>query len=236
MRANPTGATGARYFAGPEQDRLERQLTPETSAYRRERINLARKGLAQLRNFDHAQLSEIQRVSADLLQWQLDTIVREEPYLDYSFPLNQFNGVNVSMVEALTVRRPLSSLRDAENYVAVLRQAGPRMEEAIAEASRLAANNMIPPRFIIEATLKQMKQFASTDPGENPLVTTFEQRMRAVKTIPDPRRTEFTEEAAGIVREQVYPAWQKAIALLEPLAANASNDAGLWRFKGGPEA
>jgi uncharacterized protein (DUF885 family) len=236
MRANPSAATATRYFAGNEQDRLERRLTPETNAYRRERINLARKGLAELRNFDHARLPEIQRVSADLLQWQLDTIVREEPYLDYSFPLNQFNGVNVNMIEALTVRRPLSSLRDAENYVAVLGQAGARMEEAIAEANRLATNNMIPPRFIIEATLKQMKQFVSTDPSENPLVATFDQRLRAVKSIPDPRRTEFTEEAARIVREQVYPAWQKAIALLEPLAAKASNDAGLWRFKGGPEA
>jgi uncharacterized protein (DUF885 family) len=236
MRANPTAATGARYFTGDEQDRLERQLTPETNAYRRQRINLARKGLAELRKFDLTHLSETQRVSADLMQWQLDTIVREEPYLDYSFPLNQFNGVNVNMIENLTVRHPLSSLRDAENYVVVLRQAGTRMEEAIAETKRLAANNTIPPRFIIEATLKQMKQFVSTDPSENPLVATFDQRMRAIKTISDPRRMEFTEEAGRIVREQVYPAWQKAIGLLEPLVPKAGNDAGLWRFKGGPEA
>ena len=236
MRANPTAATGARYFTGDEQDRLERQLTPETNAYRRQRIDLARKGLAELRKFDLTHLSETQRVSADLMQWQLDTIVREEPYLDYSFPLNQFNGLNVNLIENLTVRHPLSSLRDAENYVVVLRQAGTRMEEAIAEAKRLAANNTIPPRFIIEATLKQMKQFVSTDPSENPLVATFDQRMRAVKTISDPRRMEFTDEAGRIVREQVYPAWQKAIGLLEPLVPKASNDAGLWRFKGGPEA
>ena len=236
MRANPTAATGARYFTGDEQDRLERQLTPETNAYRRQRIDLARKGLAELRKFDVTHLSETQRVSADLMQWQLDTIVRDEPYLDYSFPLNQFNGVNVNLIENLTVRHPLSSLRDAENYVVVLRQAGTRMEEAIVEAKRLAANNTIPPRFIIEATLKQMQQFVSTDPNENPLVATFDQRMRAVKTISDPRRGEFTEEAGRIVREQVYPAWQKAIGLLEPLVPKASNDAGLWRFKGGPEA
>src|SRR5262249_29300686 len=154
---------------------------PETNAYRRQRIELARKGLAELRKFDLTHLSETQRVSADLMQWQLDTIVREEPYLDYSFPLNQFNGVNVSMIENLTVRRPLSNLRDAENYVVVLPQAAARMEEAIAEARRLAASNMIPPRFIVEATIKQMKQFVSTDAGESPLVATYEQRMRAVK-------------------------------------------------------
>src|SRR5262249_57803895 len=61
MRANPTAATGARYFTGDEQDRLERQLTPETNAYRRQRIDLARKGLAELRKFDVTHLSETQR-------------------------------------------------------------------------------------------------------------------------------------------------------------------------------
>ena len=35
--------------------------------------------------------------------------------------------------------------------------------------------------------------------------------------------------------EQVYPAWHRAIALLETLAA-ATDDAGLWRFKGGAQA
>ena len=97
MRANPNGATSSRYFTGAGAGSARAQLTPETEAYRRDRIKLARKGLADLRKFDRAKMPEIQRVSADLMEWQLDMIVREEPYLDYSFPLNQFNGVNVNM-------------------------------------------------------------------------------------------------------------------------------------------
>src|SRR6185369_16736016 len=93
MRENPNGATSSRYFTGDEQNRLERKLTPETDAYRRERIKLARRGLDDLRKFDRARMSELQRVSAELMDWQLDTFQREEPYLDFTFPLNQFNGV-----------------------------------------------------------------------------------------------------------------------------------------------
>jgi uncharacterized protein (DUF885 family) len=236
MRGNPNAATSTRYFSGDPQNQLERQITPETSSYRRERIALARKGLAELRKFDRSNMSEVQRVSADLMEWQLDTIVREEPYLDYSFPLNQFNGVNVNMVEAMTVRHPLSNERDVMNYVAALGQAGMRMEEAIAEARSLAAKNLIPPRFIIQATLTQMRQFIATTPAQNPFVTTFEQRMTAVKTISEQRRTALKNEVIEIVRSQVYPAWQKAIGFLEPLQTKANDDAGLWRFKGGAEA
>src|SRR5512146_2850624 len=87
VRSSPNLATSSRYFTGDEQDRLERQLTPETLAYRRARIALARKGLAELAKFNRSELTETQRVSADLMHWDLDAIVREEPFLDYSFPL-----------------------------------------------------------------------------------------------------------------------------------------------------
>ena len=43
-----------------------------------------------------ARLTASQRVSADVMRWQLDAIVREEPFLDYNFPLDQFGGVNAS--------------------------------------------------------------------------------------------------------------------------------------------
>ena len=44
VRGNPNLTTSTRYFTGQDQERLERTLTPETDAYRRARINLARRG------------------------------------------------------------------------------------------------------------------------------------------------------------------------------------------------
>jgi uncharacterized protein (DUF885 family) len=94
-------ATGTRYFTGAEQDRLERQLTPQTDAQKRARIQLAKRGLAELQRFDRPSMSETQRVSADVMQWQLQTIVDEEPFLDDTFSLEQFQGANVNLVNAL---------------------------------------------------------------------------------------------------------------------------------------
>src|SRR6202049_4127304 len=166
VRGNPNQATASRYFSGEEQDRLERQVTPQTLEWRRGRIQRARQGLAKLGRFDRARLNEAQRVSADLMQWQLDTVAREEPYLDYSFPLEQFNGANVQLPNMLTVVHPLLNEKDAENYVAALGQVGTRMEEAIAEARRLVAKGFLPPRFIIQATIKQMQGFVEPLPAQ----------------------------------------------------------------------
>ena len=236
VRGNPNLATSSRYFTGEEQDRLERQLTPETSAWRRDRIRLARQGLAELRKFDRAKMTETQRVSADVMQWQLDIVATEEPYLDFSFPLEQFNGANVRLPNQLAVVHPLLNEKDADNYVAALGQVSARMGEAAEEARRLAAKGMVPPRFILQATIKQMQGFVSTAPAQNPIVTALGQRLAQVKSIPDAKREVFRAQAEKLVAEQVYPAWQKAIAQLEGLVDHANDDAGLWRFKGGPEA
>ncbi len=235
VRGNPNAATSERYFTGEEQDRLERQLTPLTPAYKRSRIQLARKGLAELRQFDRSKMTDAQRVSADLMQSRLDTVVGEEPFLDFTFPLEQMNGANVGLIETLTVRHPLANEKDAANYVAALGQVSARMEEAIAESRRLAAKNIIPPKFILNATVKQMQGFADPAPPQNPFVTILAQKMEAAK-IPEARREALRAEAEKVVADQIYPAWKKAIATLQSQLARATDEAGISRFKGGGDA
>jgi uncharacterized protein (DUF885 family) len=236
VRINPGLATSLRYFTGEEQDRLERQLTPLTIASARQRLQLARKGLADLHKFDRAGMTETQRVCAEVMKWQLEMVVAEEPYWDYDFPLEQMNGWNVSAVERFTVGRPVARPRDAENYVAALRQVSARMEEAIADSRSLAAKKVIPPRFILEATIKQIQSFVDPSPGQNPFVTAFAEKMNAVDAIPAAQREQLRAEAEKIVATQIYPAWKKAAATLQAQLPRSTNDAGLWRLKGGPEA
>jgi uncharacterized protein (DUF885 family) len=237
VRHDPELATRTRYFSGEEQDRFERQLTPRTLAWKRERVQLAQKGLAQLRRFDRARLNETQRVSAELMQWQLGMVVGEERYLDYTFALDQFQGAaNVDLVSTLLVVHPLLTEKDAENYLACLAQVNTRMQEAMAESRRLAAKGIVPPRFILDATIKQMQEFIGTPPAQNPFVATFAQKMPGIKSLPDLRREELRGKAEQIVNSQIYPAWKEAVALLQSQSSRATNDAGLWRLKGGAEA
>lgn len=236
VRMNPNQATAARYFTGPEQDALETQLTPLTREWRHRRVELARRGLADLKKFDRDRLTEQQRLSADVMRWQLDVVVEGEKYEDFTFPLEQFGGANIDLVNALTVVHPLITEKDATHYVARLGQVGARMEEATADALRLAEKRMLPPRFIVRVTVAQMQQFVSTPAAQNPFVTAFADRMAAVRGIPEAKREELRAAAERITAAQVYPAWRNAIAVLEPLAGRTTDEAGLWRFRGGAEA
>lgn len=236
MRSNPNAAVSTGYFSGEEHERLERQLTPLTPEYRRERERLARRGLAELRRFDRGRMTSSERVSADLMEWQLDTIAAGEPFDDLSFPLEQFAGANVALVNALTVQHPLRTPDDAESYLTRLALVPTRMAEAVADARRIAARGTIPPRFILNATIAQLQQFVAPTPAQNPFVTAFDERLRAGKAVPDARRAALRGQAERIVASQIYPAWRSALTLLQEQLPLSTDDAGLWRLKGGDEA
>lgn len=236
VRADPDLATGARYFSGEEQHQLEQQLTPRTRAYRLERIKRAKRGLVELAKFDRNKMSDSQRVSAELMQWQLESVAASEAFLDYDFPLEQFGGANVGLVESLTLRHPLAKPADASNYVARMKQIGTRMDESVSEARQLAAKKMVPPRFIVETTLASMRNFGDVAPAQNPLVTSFAQRIQGIEGLSSAQRSELQAQATRIVTDQVYPSWRRAIAFLESILPLTGNDAGLWRFQGGDQA
>ena len=236
VQADPGLAVALRYFSGATQDALDRQLTPQTQAYRGARVRLAKQGLRKLATFDRRSMSDTQRVSAELMQWQLQRTVLAEPYLDYHFPLDQFRGVNVALVEALTLRHPLSAPRDAENYVARLGQVRLRMGEAVREARRLAAKKRLPPRFIIDATLDSMRKFVAMTPSDNPLAASFDTRMQSIAGLDAAQRHKLRDQAVVLVESEVYPIWREAIAMLESLRTRATDEAGLWRFPDGEAA
>jgi uncharacterized protein (DUF885 family) len=235
MRADPNGATSRRYFTGDEQRRFERELTPLTDAYRRDRIARARRGLTRLHAFDRGRMSDAQRLSVDVLDWQLQSIVDGEPYLDFTFPLDQFQGANIGLVDALTTQHPLVVEADANNYLARLGQVASRMDDALADAQRMAAKGTVPPRFILRATMTQMQQFIGSPAAENPFVTTLGARLQTMKDVPPSRRDALLGEAAGVVTTQIYPAWRRGISLLDGLMARATDDAGVWKYPQGAE-
>lgn len=236
MRFHTDAAAATRYFTGAEQERAERTLMPQTRAAAVQRIALARKGLAELRRYDRAGLSPQDRVSANLMEWQLDMVVKGEPFLDLSFPLEQFGGANINLVNTLTVQHVLRTEKDADNYLARLALVGARMNEAVAEARAAFAKNIRPPRFILEATIGQMEQFSSGQPSESPLAATFNEKLRAGNVVGDARRAELVASAQKIIATEIVPAWRAGIALLKEQVPRAVDVPGLSQLPNGEAA
>jgi uncharacterized protein (DUF885 family) len=232
MKHEPEMSTSMRFFPAAEQDEMDAKLSDVTDEAAHARIGRAHAGLAALRRFDRAALTPEQRLSADMLEWQLDDIVREEPFLTFRLPLNQFiYGTQVRLPTLLTDIHPLRNKRDAENYLARLEAFGSKIDQAAVAMRARAAQGIRPPAFIAAETIAQMRRFTAPEPEANILVTTFSTKLAKIGN-PDG----MAVKAAKIVRDSVYPSYRRAMDGLATAQAKSSNDAGLWRLPKGAEA
>jgi uncharacterized protein (DUF885 family) len=236
VMANPEMATGMRLFSGDVQDRLDAQLSDIGDDAAHARIARAKEGLAGLKQFDRSKLTPEQKISAEMLEYQLTDIVGEEPFLAYNFPLNQFGGVQVRLPSLMTDLHPMRNERDAENYLARLSAAGPKIDQAMAIMQDRARQGIRLPGFISIETAGQMKRFTAPEPGQNILAASFAERLKKIGTIDERKKSAMAASAEKMVRESVYPAYRRAMDGLATVNAKASNDAGLWRLPKGAEA
>src|SRR5579883_540651 len=236
VRAEPEMATSMRLFTGDEQAALDAKLSDISDAAAHTRINRAKAGLAKLRTFNRATLTPAQKLSAEMLEYQLTDVIGEEPYLAYNFPLNQFRGVQVRLPSLMTDLHPLRTPRDADNYISRLEQAGPKIDEASKMMRDRAAQGIRLPGFIAVETINQMKRFTTPAPADNILVTSFQQHLQGIKELDPAKRTALTARVETLVRENIYPSYRRATDDLATLNAKASEDAGLWRLPKGADA
>jgi uncharacterized protein (DUF885 family) len=236
VRLSPQSATSTQYFAGPEQDALDRQLTPLTRAQREKTVALAKTGVARLDKFLAGALSEDQRTSAAVMRWSLANAVASEPYDDYSFIFNQFSGVQVGLVNFMTNTHPLRRATDVDSYLARLDQVSVRIDEALARARAASAKGLIPPRFILERAQYQVDTFLKPDAAHNVLVTSLEARSAKLADVTPERRAQAVAAATRIVDTKIRPAYSRVQAFMAELHPKTGEVAGISRLPNGAQA
>jgi uncharacterized protein (DUF885 family) len=236
MRADPTGATFVQYFSGAEQDAADRKLTPITKAYREERLAVARRSLDELMKFDRAKFSPQQRISARILEWDLNERLKSEAFQDYNFVFNQFRGLHVRLVNFLSQTHPIRDRRDIENYLARLELVAGQMDEGIAQARDAATRGFLMPDFITASAIGQFDRFLADEAAKNVLVVSLDERAAALKDVSAEDRAAFVATAARTVRTTIIPAYTRARALLKEQLPETNDHAGLGWLPGGGDA
>jgi len=236
VRANPNLATTTQFFTGPEQDALDRQLTPVTRAYLAAQVALAQKALNELARFDRAKLDAQQRTSAAIIEWQLNDTVRSAPFDDYNFPFSQFGGLHVRLVNFLSQTHPIRNRRDIENYLARLDLVAAQLDEGVAQAKDAATRGFLMPDFITRSSLGQFDRFLADEPVKNVLVASLDERAAKLPDVSAEKRAAFTAAAEKTVATSIIPAFRRAQALLQAQLPLTTADAGLWRLPGGDAA
>ena len=233
VRMNPQLASSTQYFGGAEQGALDRELTPQTAARRKQMVALAKTGVARLDKWLAGPLGETQRTSALVMRWSLSNVIANEPFEDYNFVFSQFGGPQVGLVNFMTQTHPMRNAQDVDSWLARLEQVGARMDEALARARAASARKLIPPRFILERAQFQVDSFLKPAAPQNVLVASLETRSAALTDLTPEARSAAIARATRIVEDKIRPAYARVQRFMAELHPNTDDTAGIARLPGG---
>ena len=231
LRKNPEQAT----FLGLDKGEYawaKSQLTDASLARSRElkQENAAR--IKRLEAFGRDRLSGSDLANYDTVMFQMVTIARTEPF-DYGeltrpYVISQLTGAYQSVPNFLDRQHRIENREDADAYLARLREFATVLDQETERLHHDAGLKVVPPDFLIDRTLEQMKTLRSAAPAESILSTSVARRTQQLGFAGS-----YGGDAAHLVESAVYPALDRQMKALNELKPGAVHDAGVGRLPQG---
>jgi uncharacterized protein (DUF885 family) len=208
-------------------------LTDVSPAHERKLAKMARDDLETLHGYDRASLSPSHQLSYDVLEWFLQDLVEGQRWLFHDYPVNQLFGVQSSTPDFLVQIHPIGGRRDVDNYIRRLNAFETKFSQLLQGLRLRESLGVVPPRFVIERVLAEMRAFVAMPPGENILYTNLRDKMSHLGSIPAADRNALLAAAELAIATRVYPAYGRLIDYFETLPPQVTEDYGVWKLPDG---
>ena len=237
LRLSPEGATSLGIDKG-EHAALRSQLGDRSAAGQQRVAETIRADLARANAIDTAALDHSTRTSVEVVKSAYTTALEgfALPYGDVAvggwrntpYVVIQNVGAYLDVPRFLDSEHQISDAADAEAYLSRLQSYPRQLDGELARVAAARAKGLVPPDFLLDKALGQMKQSVDGARKGGGLVESLERRTRE-KNIPG----NWAERARAIVQQDVVPALERQIAELTAQRALAKSAPGMWAQPGG---
>ncbi|MBP6299826.1 MAG: DUF885 domain-containing protein [Arenimonas sp.] len=210
-------------------------LTDQSLAQEKKMQAKLKQDLATLQKYDRKSMNEADALNYDMLNYFLEIQAEGEKYSHHNYPLNQLFGIQNEFPTYMATQHPVESVKDAENYLARLNKA-PEMASQVMEGLLVREQEKIlPPTFVVEKVLKEMRAFVAVPPKQNILYSSLVEKFSELKKneISTEQQKQLLAETETAIREKVYPAYAKFISYYETLQPKTTGNHGVWALPDG---
>ncbi len=234
LRQSPEAATSLGLDTGRNAD-LRGKLSDRSDFGRSSELGSAKTRLVRLRRVDRNQLSAASKVDCDTVRYDLETSTAQgeqfafgsvsagEPYV-----ISQLSGAYQFVPDFLDSQHTIKTTADVETYLSRLAAFPKALDQDLARSKADAANRVVPPNFVCDLTLSQLKALRGTPADKSVMVDSLVRRAKAAGIAADPQA-----QAVNLVESEIYPALDRQIAWMEELRGKAPNVAGVHRLPDG---
>jgi uncharacterized protein (DUF885 family) len=208
-------------FAGAKSKLTENSVERVHEANRENAAHLKR-----LRAFPRGSLTGSDLANYDTIEFTMETHARASAF-DYGdlarpYVVSPLTGAYQRVPTFLDQQHKIESREDVDAYLARLRDFALVLDQETERVRHDAAVKVIPPDFLIERTLLQLKKLRNVAPEDSILTSSVTTRARAIGVTGN-----YGLQAARLVETAVYPALDRQYKVLRDLGAHAAHAAGV---------
>lgn len=208
------------------------ELTDVSPKQQKKKMDDFENDIRLLKTFNIENLKEEEKLSYDIYKWYFQNEIDGKKFMYYDYPVNQYEGIQNKLPEFLTTIHSVSDKQSAEKYVERLSKVNVKFEGLIEGLKLREEKGIIPPKFVLEKVIKEMRSFIAPEPKNNILITSFVKKVDKTN-LDEKEKMELSNKAEYQVATSVYPAYKNLIVNMERLIKKANNDAGVWKFSDG---
>ncbi|REL28783.1 DUF885 domain-containing protein [Thalassotalea euphylliae] len=189
-----------------------------------------------LLSYDDSSLSESDKLSKEITLYLLEFGEESEQFRYHNYPVNQLFGVQNGYPSFMEAQHQVHTVEDAENYLARLEAVRVKFAQSLAGIQLRTEKGILPPRFVVDRVLDEMKAFVATPAQENILYTSLTSKLDEAQDVSAQDKSRLLASAESNINDYVYPAYDLFIEYFERIKPQTGTDDGFWRLPNGDKA
>ena len=186
-----------------------------------------------LQTFSYDGLNLQNRITFDILEYQIRTAERNADYILYEEPLELVSGVQTQFPVVMSEYR-FCDRQDVETYLELLEKTGDYFDSLIKFEREKADAGIFMADYALDTVLEQCRAFLDMGDG-NYLYSTFADRIEDVEELTKEEKSDYIQDNALAVSDCVFPAYENLISSLEELRGSGENEKGLVNLPDGAD-
>lgn len=173
------------------------------------------------------------KLTYDILIYQLRMMNRCADYLLYEEPLGLVSGVQTQLPVVLSEYQ-FYDREDVDTYLALLKTTGEYFDSLIRFEREKSEAGLFMPDYAADQVAEQCQAFIDMG-NSNYLYSTFADRIEDVDELDEKEKSDYIQDNALMVNDYVIPAYEKLISEIQNLKGSGQNEKGLVYLPGGEE-
>jgi len=169
-------------------------------------------------------------ISRDLLLRQFTQDQEASEFKEWEMPVNQMGGIHTTYPD-LVRQLSFTTVKDYDDWIARLHAIPKAFEQVSRNMSIGVEDHRVPPKFLMEKVLDQVKELAHQKPEDSPLALPLKS---FPASIPATERDRIRTEMLDVIGKEVLPAYLRFQRFLEVTYVPAGREQpGIWALEDG---